>query len=416
MNWDDILPPETDDEFYSSMNFQIDFVRHSLPSIEPIRAIAAIFRISNTTYYQMFSPRHRHPAPQLSSLPVAKPGRPPLLSEDLEARLLDHIGESQDRCDCLSPRKCREWLSQELSTGTRAVIIDRFWWRRLLARHPELAVRRCDSREAARAQLSRDHITPYLDALADMLSHECHPDLIINMDESRFTTRPAKGTQKNWIFSRNCPIKPRFLERQDANHVALVGAVTLSGSALIPFLLSTRVQLPDEIASSSIVGEFRYFHTKKGYLTGLAMDYSVQTVLLPCINATRSRLQGRITAVLVLDGLRSHSTADTRDIFQREQIRVIELPSYATHLYQPLDLFLFGLAKKEYRRSVNNDTHFGEKISRKRERILKAWYRACYRGNISAAWKSGGFVHVFVDGTTVGIAINPTFMALKLAQ
>jgi hypothetical protein len=50
MNWDDIRPPETDKEFYLSMNVQIDFVRHSLPSIDTIRAFAAIFRISSTTY------------------------------------------------------------------------------------------------------------------------------------------------------------------------------------------------------------------------------------------------------------------------------------------------------------------------------------------------------------------------------
>jgi hypothetical protein len=72
--------------------------------------------------------------------------------------------------------------------------------------------------------------------------------------------------------------------------------------------------------------------------------------------------------------------------------------------------------KKEYRISAKSYTHFGEKISKKIERILKAWYRACYRGNIIAASKSGGFVHVVVDGTIVGIPINPTLMALKLAQ
>jgi hypothetical protein len=78
MNWDDILPPETDEAFYSSTNVQIDFVRHSLPSIDTIRAIAAIFRISNTIYDQLFPPRHRHPPAQLPSIPVAKPERPRL--------------------------------------------------------------------------------------------------------------------------------------------------------------------------------------------------------------------------------------------------------------------------------------------------------------------------------------------------
>jgi hypothetical protein len=95
---------------------------------------------------------------------------------------------------------------------------------------------------------------------------------------------------------------------------------------------------------------------------------------------------------------------------------VIELPSSATHLYQPLDLCLVGLAKKEYRISANNDTHFGEKGSRKIEKILKVWYRACYRGNSLAPWKNGRFVHVFVDGTIAAIPINPTRMTLKLAR
>jgi hypothetical protein len=90
-----------------------------------------------------------------------------------------------------------------------------------------------------------------------MLSHECHADFIIKMDESGFPARPAKEIQKNGVFSGNCPIKPRFFERQDANHIILVGLVMLSGITLIPLLLSKHVQLLDKIASSDIVGEFR---------------------------------------------------------------------------------------------------------------------------------------------------------------
>jgi hypothetical protein len=84
--------------------------------------------------------------------------------------------------------------------------------------------------------------------------------------------------------------------------VTLVGAVTLSGSALISLLLSTRVHLPTEIASSHIAGDFRYFHMAKSDLTGLAMDYSVETILLSYIDVIRVRLQRRTTAVLILEG------------------------------------------------------------------------------------------------------------------
>jgi hypothetical protein len=247
-----------------------------------------------------------------------------------------------------------------------------------------------------------------------MLSQSFHPDLIINMDESGFTGRPLKGTQKNCVFSRDRPIKPRFLERQDANHVTLVGAVTLSGSALTPLLLSTRLSPPPEIAGSCIGGEFRYFPTKKRYPTGPAMDDWVRTILIPYVAEARARLGQQITALLILDGLRSHSTGYTRNAFQEAQIRMIELPTHTTHLYQPFDLCLFGVAKKESRIAGKIKTDLPGKLSGKFERVLKSWYRACYRSTVLAAWKSGGFVHIFREGPLVGVAINRMLMTNKI--
>jgi hypothetical protein len=296
INWDDTLPHGNDEQFDSPMNTQIDFVRHVMPSFDSVRAISSIFGINHMTYYQMFPRQHDQAGPPSCPLSVSRVGRPPLVPADLEERLLHYIGECQDRNDCLSPRECREWLSEELSQQNRTAIIDRYWWRRFLLRHGDLAVRRCDSREAARADVCRDQITPYIDALKDIVSQPFHPDLVINMDETGFTARPLKGARKNCVFSRGRSVPPRFLEAQDASHVTLVGAVTLSGSALIPLLLSTRVHLPPEIAGSYVSGAFRYFQTKKGYLTAQAMDFWVQAVPLTYVAEVRARLQGPITA------------------------------------------------------------------------------------------------------------------------
>jgi hypothetical protein len=46
---------------------------------------------------------------------------------------------------------------------------------------------------------------------------------------------------------------------------------------------------------------------------------------------------------------------------------------------------------------------------------VKAWHRACYPGNVLAAWKAGGFVHTFRDGTLFRIGINETVMTMKIA-
>jgi hypothetical protein len=50
------------------------------------------------------------------------------------------------------------------------LVVDRYWWKRFVARDKELNVHRCDSREVARASIRRDHILPYIDALAEILS------------------------------------------------------------------------------------------------------------------------------------------------------------------------------------------------------------------------------------------------------
>jgi hypothetical protein len=84
-------------------------------------------------------------------------------------------------------------------------------------------------------------------------------------------------------------------------------------------------------------------------------------------------------------------------------------------LYQPLDLCLFGLLKKEYRIAGVLKTELREKLSRKTETVVKAWHRACSPGNVLAAWKGGGFVHTSWDGTLSGIGINETVMTMKIA-
>jgi hypothetical protein len=169
----------------------------------------------------------------------------------MESRLLVDIRESQERCDCLSPKECRERLSEQLSSPNNPIIVDRYWRSQFLVRHAQIAVRRCDSREVARAAMHREHVASYIDALIRMLTQEFHPDLILNMDESAWTSRPLKGEQKN-VFCCDTPIQPQFLENQDVNHVTLVGVVILTGNGLIPFFLSTRVHLPTEKSRARI--------------------------------------------------------------------------------------------------------------------------------------------------------------------
>jgi hypothetical protein len=94
---------------------------------------------------------------------------------------------------------------------------------------------------------------------------------------------------------------------------------------------------------------------------------------------------------------------------------VIELPADTSHLCQSLDLCIFGFTKKEYPISGRINMEL-QKLSKTIKKILKAWHCACHQRNVLAAWKSGGFVLILRDGTVVGVAINPTSMAMKSAR
>jgi hypothetical protein len=411
LNWDDLLPQEENEEFFESMNNQISFLQTQFTWIT-IRVVVSVFHISNTTFYKMF-PRDSHT--ELRS--PKNRGRPTLVSKEEEKILIDFILEQQQRSDCPSPKECREWFHEKLSNDSRQVLFDRFWWQRFRFEHLDLiATKRVDSRESARAAITKESVRPYIEEIKKAHGEISSPDLVINMDESGFIKRYLKGKQKNCVYLKSCPLQPRFLQTEDLNHISIVGAITLSGTKLLPLLLSTRVTLPKEISGSYLEAHFKYFKTPKGYLTCEAMDFWVDSILIPYVLQVKMlrNLPSSASTFLIFDGLKAHCTEHTAEVFSSFSIHVIELPPHSSHLFQPLDLVIFGLTKKEYKNSANTKSKFAEKITRKIERIIKAWEKSCFRGNILAGWEAAGFKLTFTAGEVSSMLINETSMMIKL--
>jgi hypothetical protein len=242
------------------------------------------------------------------------------------------------------------------------------------------------------------------------------PELIINMDESGFSQRPLKGKRKNCVFFPDLPVKPTFLEAQDSNHVTIVGALTLTGYPLVPLLLATRARLPEEIERSYLPNEFLYLHTPKGYLNREAMDFWFDNILVPYIQRIRVMFQASPKAILIIDGPKAPETLHMNDLMVRYNVHVILLPPHTSHLYQTFDLCVFGVMKNDYRQSGAIKSEFKEKISKKIEKVLKAWHWATCRRNIIAAWRSAGFVCTWNRGLICHIRINSALILNKVAE
>jgi hypothetical protein len=63
-----------------------------------------------------------------------------------------------------------------------------------------------------------------------------------------------------------------------------------------------------------MASEFCYTKTPKGYLTGDAMNFWIDHMLLPYIQDVILRLRNLSTTLLIINGLRSHHTPYPRDM------------------------------------------------------------------------------------------------------
>jgi hypothetical protein len=116
------------------------------------------------------------------------------------------------------------------------------------------------------------------------------------------------------------------------------------------------------------------------------MDHWVDHVLIPYVVCAPA-IRAEFSPIPAFDDLKAHCTPHVRERFQQENVIVILLPPHASHLYQVLDLCIFGLMKKEYKsyRIHGKCSSSNEKLTQKIERVLRAWRRACLIGTVLAA-------------------------------
>ncbi|KAM5344326.1 hypothetical protein ACJ41O_012863 [Fusarium nematophilum] len=98
--------------------------------------------------------------------------------------------------------------------------------------------------------------------------------------------------------------------------------------------------------------------------------------------------------LLILDGHRSHATADFMFKCYRNGIYLLFLPSHSSHVTQPLDVAVFGPVKNAYRREVSKLAGLADTTLLGKITFLRYYEKARKKGityqNIIAGWKTSG--------------------------
>ena len=230
--------------------------------------------------------------------------------------------------------------------------------------------------EAPRAQLQATVVEQYFRGLSDLLKGK-HPSLVFNVDESGISPKQAAKTIKVLIPVDAPSGDVHYQFNRQVKRITIVGTVALDGTALKPFMITSRKTVPLALY------EFGWSHRKccisfqkNAYIDSSLFVKWAEMVLVPAVHERRKAIfdsgmtsfcqllnhlhvltinpgyLGCTDAVLILDGCEQHKSDEFRLVGAAEGIAVMFLPAHSSHLLQPLDLSVFAQLKRKYSREI----------------------------------------------------------------
>lgn len=184
-----------------------------------------------------------------------------------------------------------------------------------------------------------------------------------------------------------------FVTNQSAGHLTLCPTISLAGDSIRPFVIVASKSIYNDLAEFDLPdGDMAYVvHSSSGYMNEELFVEWIRRVWIRGVEGLRRlhNLPGQ-PAGLLMDGARSHDSAEIRALFESCNTQVIWLLPHSSHLTQPLDLVIFA-AYKARKKTIYVPEDVENKQSRRLMRNLRALAQATDRINIRAAWKKAGF-------------------------
>ena len=228
-----------------------------------------------------------------------------------------------------------------------------------------------------RADISQEEVEEYALIYKEVFS-SVPWNRILNMDETplnyvsnRTEVLAECGTEQ---VNAQLPIDPKA-------NFTILATISMNGDKLPPVFLAqgkTHVchQQFDGIDSSE---PYEILHSPGGFTN--------EEVMIQYLQLVKKWMNNQHT-VLILDRYPAHMTQNVREEAQRNNIRLVYIPTSATDLYQSLDRRIFGAVKSTYS-SKSDDNLFdfdtGPSKAKAAETFLSCW-QELNRATVLSAW------------------------------
>lgn len=326
----------TEEELIAAMNA----IRDGMP---PFRA-SKIFKIPRRTL------RNHLKSGSLKK----KLGRNPILFEVQERGLVGQIGRLCDIGMPLTPRILRKSVYSFVkenkirhSFSIHKEIAGKKWLKCFYSRHPEIAKRRAQKLNPARAQkINHEIVDDYFEKLKTiMLDKKFHgkPNRIYNMDE--------KGCQltlhhQQTVLSHKGARRVHLVAPEHGENVSVVACANALGQTIPPLIIFKGVRVKPEWYIT-LPEESKILMTKKGSMT---TDAFIQWL----DHFAKFKSPGPV--LLIFDGASSHLDIRIVETAEQHEITLFCLPSNTTHVSQPLNKAVFRSFEAYWDEQVRGST------------------------------------------------------------
>lgn len=276
-----------------------------------------------------------------------KPGPKPVLSEGIEAGLVEAIiaferlGYGLGRVEIMSLAKEIDVKQGSGAFGEKDP--SPMWYKRFSERN-KLSLRIPRGLAKSRNEMSNEAVRDDLFGTYRRLleRYNFKPNVIYNMDESglKIVCKPSKIVAKTGskiVYSKQ--------EGEQSENITVVTSANAIGTVIVPPMVIFKCgYLTTKIRPNHYPENTSFAVTDSGYMTS--------ELFLQWFEIFLNNIPPVRPALLILDGHVSHVSVDFVEMAKKNDVHLLVLPPHTTHIWQPLDVGVFKSLKDKFKEQV----------------------------------------------------------------
>ena len=320
-------------------------------------------------------------------------GRPFKISPDNEKKLIEEIKSKKSTQDFMTMCQIIKYAEDSFR-----ISLTYGWLNSFIFRHKDdLKKAVISPQENLRLQVPRRFLTEFLD-LVDHIIQITPAELVYNIDETGLSDWEERHTKTVIVPSEIDVENLHYPVDRGNRHITFIVTISGGGDAYFPLAVTSNPEL-EQIFDLGVRRDVDLFLkiSNSPYINKETFVNHIMQNFIPQVqNDRRFCGDNQLPAILFFDNCSCHIDNELLQILAQNMILVISYPSHTSHVFQVLDLLLFGVLKA-YKKHIPKNDHIRPKVDHF-YRSFKAYELSTCSTTIRSSFSKAGFDYFKKDG------------------